>query len=173
MRKLFLSIAVLLLASNVIADTYFRSIDHNGRVQYGDAPLNSAADTEQLHSMSAPQNDDSLPFETRRAHAKFPVTLFVSGNCGSACDMARNFLKKRGIPFTEKTISSPEDVDAFKKSSGGDQIPTIQVGKNWSIGFLDSQWSQALDTAGYPKTAPYKPHPAAKPAPTSIPPKSE
>ena len=115
--------------------------------------------------MSVPQNDDTLPFETRRAHAKFPVTLYVTGNCGSACNMARDYLKKRGIPFAEKTIGAPEDVDAFRKASGGDQIPAMQVGTNWSIGFLEGQWSQALDTAGYPKTAPYGSRPAVKPTP--------
>jgi len=156
-----------------MADSYYRSIDKNGKVQYGDAPANNAADIETIKSKSEPSADDSLPFETRRANAKFPVTLYVSSNCGTACGIARDYLKKRGIPFTEKVIGTSEDVDAFKKASGGDQIPAIQVGTNWSIGFLESQWSQALDAAGYPKSAPYGSHPAVKLVPTLEKPKSE
>ena len=173
MIKLLLSITLLLLAYNVQAETLYRSIDENGKVQYSDTPVKNAADTEKLNSTSEPAADDTLPFELRRAVEKFPVTLYVSGSCGTACNLARDYLTKRGVPFTEKSLGAPEDIDAFKKASGGDQIPTIQVGTKWTIGFLESQWSQALDTAGYPRSAPYGSHPGAKPTPPVEKPKSE
>ena len=171
MNKLLLSITLLLLAYNISAETLYRSIDENGKIQYSDVPLKNAADTEKLKSVSEPAADDTLPFETRRANAKFPVTLFVSSNCGDPCSQARDYLKKRGIPFAERNLASADEIASFKKSSGGDQIPAMQVGTNWLIGFSEGQFGQALDTAGYPKTAPYGFHPGTKSAlPAAAPP---
>jgi glutaredoxin len=167
MNKLFLLITLLLLAGNAQAETYYRSIDGNGKVQYGDAPAKDAADTEKLNSMSVPSGDDSLPFETRRANAKFPVTLYVADSCGDGCTQAQEYLKKRGIPYTENKLVTAEDIAAFKKASGNDQIPVMHIGADWLIGFLESRWAQALDVAGYPKSAPYGSHPSVKTAPSS------
>jgi glutaredoxin len=173
MNKLLLSITLLLLAYNISAETLYRSIDENGKVQYSDVPLRNAADTEKLNSTQAPAADDTLPFELRRAVAKYPVTLYVAASCVDACAQARSYLNKRGIPFAEKSLASVDEIDAFKKSSGGDQIPAMQVGTNWIIGFSEGQFGQALDSAGYPKTAPYGFHPGAKSAPQVEKPKSE
>lgn len=164
MKKCVGLIALLLLAGNVQAAEYYRSIDSKGKVHYGDKPLGDAADIEKLKVQPEPDPGNLLPFETRRAMEKFPVTLYVAESCGEACELARGYLNKRGIPFVEKSLATPEDINTFKKASGGDQIPALNVGKNWLKGYLESQWSQELDTAGYPKTAPYGVRPAVKPA---------
>ena len=167
MLKLLLSISLLFLGSNVQAADLYRSIDENGKVHYSDIPLNNAADVEKIKGPGEPAVDDELPFETRRANSKFPVTLYVADSCGSACNEAREYLQKRGIPFTEKKLVKQEEIDAFKKDSGSDIVPVMHIGKDWISGYLESVWSQALDTAGYPKNAPYRPKaapPAEKPA---------
>jgi glutaredoxin len=128
----------------------------------------NAVDTEKLNSMFEPSQDDSLPFEVRRASSKFPVTLFVADSCGSVCSEAREYLKKRGIPFSEKKLITQQEIDAFKKASGGDQVPVMHIGNDWINGYLEVVWSQALDTAGYPKNAPYIP----KTTPTEVIPKN-
>ncbi len=174
MKKLFWFVALSLLAGGTQADEYYRSIDGAGKVHYGDKPLADAADIERLNSLSEPVPNDSLPFETRRAMEKFPVTLYGAESCGDVCKLARAYLNKRGIPYTEKNLVSVEEIDAFKKASGGDQIPAITIGKSWLVRFSESQWSVALDTAGYPQTAPYGFRPAVKLAtPVTEPPKSE
>ena len=174
MKKLFLYAALLLLAGGINADEYYRSIDAAGKVHYGDKPLPDAADIARLNSLSVPVPDESLPFETRRAREKFPVTLYVAEGCGEPCNLARDYLNKRGIPFAEKKLVTVEEIDAFKKASGGDQIPAVTIGKNWQVRFSESLWSNALDTAGYPQTAPYGFRPADKStAPAAEKPKSE
>ena len=112
--------------------------------------------------MVAPNQD--LTYEARLAQQNFPVTLYVADNCVDACNKARSFLNKRGIPFSEKPLKTLEEFDAFKKLSGSDSLPTLSVGKNFLKGFLDSQWNSELDIAGYPKTSAYR-APAVQPAP--------
>ncbi|TAJ83831.1 MAG: glutaredoxin family protein [Gallionellaceae bacterium] len=165
---------LLLLAGNVQAEEYYRSIENTGKVHYGDKPLTNAADVEKLKPKSEPAPNDALPFETNRAKEKFPVTLYVADGCGDACALARDYLNKRGIPYTEINLVTVDEMDAFKKASGGDQIPVMTVGKdNWIKGYLESLWRQELDKAGYPKTAPYRPRPAIKPASAAETPRSE
>jgi hypothetical protein len=165
MNKLFLLITLLFLPACVQAEEYYRSIDNKGKVHYGDAPVKNAADFEKLKAMHVPDGNDALPFETRRANSKFPVTFYVADSCGEGCSQAREFLKNRGIPFTEKNVASAEDIASFKKASGGDHVPAMHIGTDWLSGFLLNKWTAALDAAGYPKTAPYSYHPAAKSAP--------
>jgi hypothetical protein len=167
MNKLFLLVPLLILASNVEAGALYRSIDENGNVQYSDKPLPNAADTEKLNSMFEPVQDDTLSFETRRARTKFPVTLYVADSCGSGCSQARDYLTKRGIPFTEKKLVTPDDIEAFKKDSGGSQIPVMQLGTMWLTGYMESSWRLALDDAGYPKNAPYGSQTTEKSAPAA------
>ena len=166
MFKLFLSITLLFLVHNIQAETLYRSIDENGKVHYSDVPLNNAADVEKIKGLAEPSAEDSQPFEMRRASSKNPITLYFADGCGSACEQAKEYLKKRGIPFTGKKLVTVEDIDAFKKATGADQVPAMHIGSNWLTGFSEIVWSQALDTAGYPKNAPYIPKstpPAEKP----------
>jgi len=162
MGNYILLLVLVLLSANVQAQEYYRSIDANGKVQYGDAPAKDAADVEKIKSKTVPDANDSLPFVTRRASLKFPVMLYVGDGCGEGCAQARDFLNKRGIPFTEKNLVSPDEITAFKKASKSDQVPVMHIGADWLQRFNERQWSQALDTAGYPPSAPYGYRPAAK-----------
>jgi hypothetical protein len=147
----------VLFAAHVQAEEYYRSIDNSGNVHYGDVPLSGSPDIAKLKPQAEPGADDALPFETRRAKEKFPVTLYIADSCGDACVQARAYLNKRGIPFTEKNLVENLDIEAFKKASGGDFIPALNIGQKWLKGFLEDQWAKELDTAGYLKNAPYRP----------------
>lgn len=173
MKKYFGLIALLLLTHGVQAEEYYRSLDSTGKVHYGDEPLTGAADINKIKPLSEPDRGDTTPFEIRRAQEKFPVTLYIGDGCGKACTIAQDYLSKRGIPYTEKKLVTAEEIDAFKKASGGDQIPVMNIGKSWLRGFLESSWSAELDAAGYPKAAPYGYRPVIKSAPEAEKPKSE
>jgi hypothetical protein len=173
MHKLFLSITILLLAANVQAEEYYRSINESGKVQYGDAPAKDAADIEKINPKAVPSADDSLPYETRRASSKFPVTLYIGDGCGKGCNQAHDFLINRGIPFTEINLVTADEITAFKKASGGNQIPVMHIGADWITGFLENQWNKALDAAGYPKSVPYGFHAPVKSIPAKEKAKSE
>ncbi|MEQ1533670.1 MAG: DUF4124 domain-containing protein [Sideroxydans sp.] len=162
MMKTVLLLCSFLIASLAEASDIYRSVDTGGTVQYSDRQSADAADAEKVRVGTEPSADDGLPYATRIAQKNFPVTLYLTADCGSICADARTLLTQRGIPFTETKLVTKEDLDAFHKDSGQDKLPTLHVGKTWVVGFLVKTWNDELDFAGYPKTAPYR----AKPAPT-------
>lgn len=152
---------VLLVFNAVHADTLYRWVDKEGKVHYGDRPAEDAVNTEQKKfGASAAQGDDELSYGIRKAKQDFPVTLYAAANCGDYCVQARALLNKRGVPFVEKPLVTKEEIEAFKKLTGGDTIPTLMVGKSPLRGFEAGQWNSELDIAGYPKIAPYGTKPA-------------
>lgn len=164
MKPYFILAAMLLAALNSAQAETYRWVDQAGKLHYGDMPPAGAAQVEKMKIIDAPINEDAdLPYETRRAKENFPVTLFVADNCIEPCQKARDLLNGRGIPFTEKSLKSKEDIDDFKKTYGGEVVPALAIGKNWLSGFLAEQWDSELDAANYPKVAPYRPPAAAKP----------
>jgi glutaredoxin len=165
MNKRFLWVGLLVLANcGALAEGVYRWVDKSGKVQYGEMPGEEAVQVERKKFGIPPEDDKAaLPYETRHASENFPVTLYVSGNCSDLCKKARDLLNKRGIPYTEKNLVKAEEVEAFTRSSGGDIVPTLAVGPIWLKGFLATQWSSELDSAGYPKIAPYRPVAPAKP----------
>ena len=171
MKRIVLLLSCLaVMPSGAQADELYRWVDAQGKVHYGDVPPADAAQVTTIKSPAAAAPVEDLPYETRRAQQNFPVTLYAADNCAEACNQARELLKKRGIPFSEKRLQTQEEIDAFKALSGSDSTPTLAVGKTFLKGFLSTQWHDELDIAGYPKTAPYRASgalPASAPAATS------
>jgi hypothetical protein len=157
-KRIILLLACLaIMPSAVQAGELFRWVDKAGKMNYGDVPPADATDVERIKLSSQPTQNEDLPYETRRAQQNFPVTLYVGAGCGEMCNQARSLLSKRGIPFSEELLRTKEDIDAFKQLSGIDgEVPVLAVGRNFLKGFLESQWDNELDIAGYPKTAPYR-----------------
>jgi glutaredoxin len=150
LKRIFLLMSLLML-TNVQAGELYRSIDKDGKVHYSDTPLEGSEDFEKLKLANEPVPSEDLPYETQRAMQNFPVTLYTFPECGSPCQHAREMLNKRGIPFTDKSLMKQEDNDTFRKESGGSQVPALKIGKTWLKGFLEEQWNNELDFAGYPK----------------------
>lgn len=162
-HRVLLSICFLAWLPVSHAGELYRWTDSSGKVHYGDAPPPDAAQIETRKFPDA-ASGESLPYETRRARQNFPVTLYVSNNCGELCDKARSLLNKRGIPFAERNLSIKAEADAAGQMPGLDTVPSLSVGRTILKGFLASQWNSELDIAGYPGSAPYRPSPPAGPA---------
>ncbi len=163
--RIAILLLALLLSASANAELY-RWVDNEGRVHYGDRPQPGSEDVEQLKLGKEPTPSENIPYETQRAMQNFPVTLYAFPGCGSPCQQARDFLNRRGIPFTEKSLITQEDINAYRKESGDSQLPALTIGKTWLKGFLAEQWNKELDFAGYPKSAPsYRPA-TPTPAPT-------
>lgn len=153
--RIILLLTMLGCLTSAHAEEYFRSIDQVGKIHYGDAPLPNATEVEKLKAKSKPIPDNTLPFETKRATEKAPVTLYSAEGCGEGCMQARDLLSSRGIPYTEQVLVTVDEIADFKKRSGSDSMPTISIGNLWLQGFLAQQWHDELDKAGYPKNAPF------------------
>lgn len=65
--------------------------------------------------------------------------------------MARNFLKRQGIPFLEKTVQSLEEIEKLKQISGDTMLPLMTVSKSKFPGYDPSLWLDALLAGGYPE----------------------
>ena len=80
------------------------------------------------------------------------MTLYTGDNCGP-CASGRNLLNARGIPFAERTVNTPDDVAALQRMSGDISLPFLTIGAQQIKGYSDTEWTQFLDAAGYPKTS--------------------
>jgi glutaredoxin len=94
----------------------------------------------------------NLPFELRQVASRYPVTLYAAPDC-VPCGAARNMLSNRGIPFAEKTVTSNEDIEALKRLAGVPSLPFLTIGGQQLRGFIEAEWVQYLDAAGYPTTS--------------------
>ncbi len=153
--RLLLFVTMLLILQSAEAQSLYRWVDKEGRVHYGDVPPADEQDIETLKVGPSPASsvdETKYPYEARVAAKNFPVTLYVAESCGDSCKMARDFLAKRQVPYSEVTLKTPEEFQAFQQKSGSDRVPTVLIGKTWLKGFLASQWNDELDAAGYPKS---------------------
>ena len=144
---------LLLLCASALAQaqTSYRWVDAAGKLHYGDRPPSGGAREVQEKRLAPLAADSSLPYEMRQAAANYPVTLYVGNNCGDVCTTARNYLAKRGIPFAEKNVDMPENLDALQKLlAGNPAVPTLQVGSKTTKGWLQDEWQRLLDAASYP-----------------------
>jgi glutaredoxin len=170
MKKVFaclLMAAIFVTAFSTSAQGLYRWEDKDGRVTYSDTP--PPKDAKQPQKKKLGDNiieQEAVPFAVKDAMKKSPVTLYVT-NCGEACTQARELLTKRGIPFAERDPSQDaKAAEALKTLVGGLDVPTMTVGENKFKGYLESSWSGALDSAGYPRTnATLKPAASARAAP--------
>jgi glutaredoxin len=159
------------------AQTVYRSVDANGRVTFSDQPpakLTSKATPIDNAAATAPSSGVTLPFELRQVAGKYPVILYTSANC-APCEGGRRYLMTRGVPFAEKTVSTQQDVEAFRGLSGSTTLPFLTIGGQHVSGYSSSEWTQYLSAAGYPERsklpATYVAPPAAAlvPPPTPVP----
>ncbi len=164
MKRTVMLAVVLVATGTLVAADLYRWVDENGKVEYRDTPPpSSAKKVEQRRLGGGMVETSSLPFSVQLAAKNFPVTLWNAA-CGAPCDQARAHLARRGIPHAEKDAQA--DVEAFKKLTGGIDVPVLYVGSNRVTGYLEAEWDSALDIAGYPRSAPPGVKPAAKSAAT-------
>jgi glutaredoxin len=141
-----------MLLSPVHAQTVYRSIGADGHITFSDKPPTASAKMTPVETgaKDAGTGGATLPFELSQLANKYPVTLFTSKDC-APCDMGRQLLRTRGVPFTEKTVTTTEDSEAFQRLSGGSSLPLLSLGSQQIKGFSDFEWNQYLNAAGYPE----------------------
>jgi len=168
MRLASLSIALLTALLPAVAAAQYKWVDANGRVTYGDNPPREAKNIEPVRRTSSESSDPLavLPLEVRRAAAGFPLTLYTAPDCGG-CAAGRDLLRARGAPYSEVTVSTPQDLEAFKKLDLGEKVPVLMVGRQAVKEFNPDEWHRTLDGAGYPRTA-YLPPSWRNPPPRAL-----
>lgn len=152
-----LCVAAAATSLGVGAQQVYRIVGPDGRVTFSDRPPpENAARAAPARTATPPAGGATataaLPFELRNVASRYPVTLYSGNDCGP-CTSGRNFLASRGIPFTERTVTTNDDIEALKRLSGGARLPFMTIGGQQINGFSEPEWSQFLDAAGYPKTS--------------------
>jgi glutaredoxin len=144
------------LALPLQAQQIYRIVGPDGKVTFSDrAPppsVSNAKVSEANTSAGGSAVSAGLPYELRQVALKYPVVLYTTDNCGP-CGAGRSMLTGRGIPFSERTITTAEDNDALKRLSGEASLPFLTIGSQQLKGFSDAEWTQFLNVAGYPKSS--------------------
>ena len=169
-RLLAMACASMLLAAGVQAQSVYRIVGPDGRVSFTDRPPENVPKGARVEGgppgAGAAANSAALPYRLRQPATRFPVVLYTGADC-PPCVNGRNLLVNRGIPFTEHTITSNEDIAALKSIAGDTGLPLLTVGAQRLKGFSDAEWSQYLDAAGYPAQSQLPPS-YRRPAPTPL-----
>ena len=134
------------------AQAQYKSVGPDGRVTYSDVPPPPTAKVVEQKKLAGGTSAIALPFELQQATTRYPVTLYTGDKC-APCDEGRSYLRARGVPFNERTVTSDEDLALFKQQSPDGTAPVIAVGGRRSIGYAQAAWAGLLDSAGYPATA--------------------
>jgi hypothetical protein len=149
------AVAFLFLLTSALATSaaqLYRWVDEKGNVEWRDTPPPPHAKKVEQRNVGANTIETStLPYSVQQAVKNFPVTLWAF-DCGDPCDRARAHLQKRGVPHVER--NAQKESDALKSLTGTLEVPVLLVGSKQLKGYLESDWDAALDSAGYPKTAP-------------------
>ncbi len=152
------AVVVLLMASiaaGVPAQTTipYKVIGADGRVTYTDRPTPGegritpvVAVTGAIGATGAP-----LPIELRQPVARYPVTLHLAEVDCQPCVAARQLLRQRGVPYSERLVTSADDALALERLSGGRELPTLTIGSQILRGLAPEVWMSYLDAAGYPR----------------------
>ena len=146
----------------------YKVVGPDGKVTYTDRqPATAEGKVSALGARSAPSTESNLPFELRQPVARYPVVLYTSAAGCDPCESARQLLRQRGVPFTEKQLIGAEDGDALERLSGGRDAPTLSVGAQTLRGLAPVVWGSYLDAAGYPRES-RLPASYQAPAPTPL-----
>lgn len=151
--RYLLMLCLTLAATLAQADTY-RWLDSGGRTVVSDTPPPGKSKGV-VKTGGKAEPGDNMPFAVKKAAEAFPVTLFTAADCIKECKDARDLLNSRGVPFTEKMLQKPEEVEELKQLVGDVFVPSLKVGGQRFRGFESGAYHNLLDLAGYPKTAAY------------------
>ncbi|TFZ08504.1 glutaredoxin family protein [Ramlibacter humi] len=163
------ALALALIAGAAGAQQVYRIMGPDGKVTFSDKPPADTAKAGPAPTVpvTGATAGGALPFELRQVVQRYPVTLYVGPNCGP-CGSGRTLLSQRGVPFTEKTVTSNEDIAALERLTGNSpSLPVLTVGGQQLRGYSDAEWGQYLDAAGYPKSS-QLPAGYRNPAPTPL-----
>lgn len=148
------AVALALACAPTWAQQVYRQVDGSGRVTFTDKPPSAQGGAVAASGSASSGSDDgaALPYALRQVVQRYPVTLYTRSDC-QPCDAGRSLLVTRGVPYTERTIATPQDGAALQRLTGQNGLPVVTIGSQQLLGFLDGEWSQYLDAAGYPPSS--------------------
>lgn len=145
------SFLLFLLISSATHAQMYKWVGADGQKNYSDIPPPKTAIHTETKAISVAEKSVTLPYVLEQASKNMPVTLYSADKVAQSAD-ARTFLIKNGIPFSEKTVATNEDIDKLRQISGAAQVPVLFIGRSKLTGFNASEWRTTLTEAGYPES---------------------
>jgi len=147
--------AMMVASSMTLAQQMYKWKDDQGVVHYSDSPPpphEKRVEVKDFSGATAPMTPAvPLPYALAQAVKNNPVTLYTSSDC-VPCDQARNALRDRGVPFSEKTVGNDADRARLADAGGSNSVPFITVGSTKLSGYAADELQRALTAATYPLT---------------------
>lgn len=144
-------VIILPTTTNLYAQQVYKSVDKQGRVTYSEVPPLPSAGGKVVDDGTG-NASGALPYALAQIVSRYPVTLYTNTDC-APCINARIMLTQRGVPFTEKSVNSNEDVATYKRLNAEASIPMVTIAAQQLKGYEEGEWTKYLDAAGYPKTS--------------------
>jgi glutaredoxin len=174
-RWAVVGLGMVLGSSGALAQQMYKWKGADGVVHYSDTPppKDKKAEVKDFSGATAQMTPAvPLPYALAQAVKANPVTVYTTGDCGP-CDQAKNALRDRGVPFSEKTVSTDADRARLAQASGNAKVPFITIGSKTLSGYGAGELQAALTAASYPLTkrlpAGYQNPPAQSAAPAVVP----
>lgn len=146
-----LGLLAMLACAGAQAQTIYRIVNPDGSITVTDKPPADVSKSTAVtnRGLPVPTSNAAIPYELRQATERYPVTIYTGKDC-VPCNSGRALLRQRGVPYTELTVSTNEDVEALQRISGDKSLPLLTVGAQKIKGFSDAEWTQFLTAANYP-----------------------
>lgn len=148
-RSRWLILVAALAAASVAAQQY-RWTDENGKVHYSDAPPPASAKNVQKKNLTGNTFASPNARAPISALRSYPVTLYTHPQCTDPCEMARSVLRKRSVPFSEVSLTTPEAPPEIRARTGGRPVPVLRAGTMVEMTASEAAYNRTLDLAGYP-----------------------
>lgn len=158
LAPVFLLLLALPVTLPVGAGQYYRWVDAQGKVHYGDQP--APAGTKQATEKSFKDGGSAKT----APQPQISVTLYSTTTCGQPCEQAKSHLSKRSISYTSKDPATDVAANEALRANGGTaRVPTLMIGSEKLEGYNQAAWDAALNLAGFPKPNSDKPGTNKKP----------
>lgn len=155
---------VLLTATGLAFSQMYRWVDEDGKVHFSDSPPPNAKSVQRMQFIQTqkdsfqsvtPSERDTVKFKSdkypvsesseKTGTRKAPkVELFTTSWC-PYCDMAREFFRSKGIPFTEYDIEKDRSAALRKMQlDRGKGVPFVLINGQGISGFSKEAYERAL-----------------------------
>lgn len=141
------ALALSSLVSVASAQAVVRSQSTSGHASFSD-PASPSGNQGAAQPRAAAAR---LPAALQQSVSRYPVTMYASPDC-NGCKLGRALLERRGIPFQEYRIASPEEQRAAS-NLGISTLPHLMIGTQALKGYDSQDWANYLSAAGYPETS--------------------
>jgi glutaredoxin len=137
------------LSQSAGATKVYECIGASGKTTFSDHCPPGTRKKETQFQTDASDLSEGEKTEKSEEKAEGSIILYSVERC-DACDLVRNFLKTRKIPFTEKNVTDDMDLQKeIREKSGSVTVPVTMIGGKTLRGYDSYVLSDAIIAAGY------------------------